>query len=95
MITGLALDVGCDLWVSDPSGFITNVLFDTDIFGFDASRITFDGHSVSVNFASLSIETGQVIFLDLVTSHDVPEPGTLALLGIGLFGMGQARRKKV
>lgn len=26
--------------------------------------------------------------------HAVPEPGTLALLGIGLFGMGLARRRK-
>ena len=30
-----------------------------------------------------------------VTAVSVPEPGTLALLGIGLFGMGFARRKKV
>jgi len=29
-----------------------------------------------------------------VLVSSVPEPGTLALLGIGLFGMGLARRKK-
>lgn len=31
---------------------------------------------------------------NFVRSASVPEPGTLALLGIGLFGMGLARRSK-
>jgi hypothetical protein len=31
----------------------------------------------------------------LSPSTPVPEPGTLALFGLGLLGMGLARRKKI
>jgi len=38
---------------------------------------------------------GVIDNLTFGTPTVVPEPGTLALLGIGLFGMGLARRKKI
>ena len=32
--------------------------------------------------------------LSIITATRVPEPGTLALFGIGLFGMGLTRRRQ-
>ena len=42
-------------------------------------------------FYSARLDGGWIV---TTSSISVPEPGTLALLGIGLFGMGLASRKK-
>ena len=56
----------------------------------------FDGsNGGGIARASLNGFGDWVVFDDLqFVTQSVPEPGTLALFGIGLFGMGLARRKK-
>ena len=59
--------------------------------------ISFDAHSVSVNFNETTWQEDSFISFDLVFAEapqEVSEPAALALLGLGLAGIGLARRKR-
>ena len=55
---------------------------------------TADGSSHDKAIGILFTSSGQQLDIDNVRLNDVPEPGTLILLGSALAGIGMARRRK-
>jgi hypothetical protein len=70
----------------------------TTMAGFDNFRISYTDHQILLNWQGLSYIDGTVVNINFTSglpqTGSVPEPGTLALVGLGLAGLVPRRRKR-
>ena len=82
------------IWSDDPAARITGFLLNTDVTGFDESRVTVFDNAIELDWGGLQIDqTGRFAELTLQTSHSIPEPAALCLFGLGFAGFGFTRRR--
>jgi hypothetical protein len=79
---------------------ITSAVVDasTTMAGFDNFRVSFTDHQILVNWQGLSYIDGTTVNISFTSglpqNGSVPEPGTLALLGLGFAGLVARRWKR-
>ena len=66
----------------------------SNLAGLTADRITFGDDFLQVNWQGLSFDANTLVVFN-ITTQNVPEPGSLALVGLGLVGIVAMRKRKV
>ena len=94
---GYTLEIRDLDWVGVPGGILVDVEWSfTGIYccGGEPNVFNITDHGFDVGYMHQVPDQDETITFNLITNHTVPEPTTLALFGIGLAGMGLARRRK-